>query len=149
MVGGETRGGEEERGEQEETAWEEVPEELRMAMGRIDELDAKIERLRKREFEILDEKEELYKLRDYYDEIGDWEERRKVSRRIYELGKYGEELSDASNRANSERLKLIEIVEEYALQGNPVALEFLRERDQYNWRYKRVLERIKQKEGGE
>ena len=146
MVGGETRGGGEERGEQEETAWEEVPEELRMAMGRIDELDAETKRLKKRIFEILDEKEELYKLRDYYAEIGDWEERRKVSRRIYELGKYGEELSDASNRAWDEIYKLFDIVEEYALQGNPTALKFLKEKYD-GFFYKRALERLKQKEG--
>ena len=114
--------------EQEEAVEEEISEELRMAIERIDELDAEVKRLDKRVREILSEKEELYKLRDYYAEIGDWEERRKVSRRSLELSKYAETLEDARNRANSERLKLIEIVEEYALQGNPVALEFLRER---------------------
>ncbi|MCD6507306.1 sigma-70 family RNA polymerase sigma factor [Candidatus Poribacteria bacterium] len=148
MAGSETRGGSEGKGEQEEIAGEEIPEELRMAMERIDELDAERERLRKREFEILDEKEELYKLRDYYAEIGDWEERRKVSRRIYELGKYGEELSDAYHRAWDEIYKLFDIVEEYALQGNPTALKFLKEKYD-GFFYKRALERIKQKEGGE
>jgi len=146
MVGGETVGGGEERGEQEETAWEEVPEELRMAMERIDELDAEREKLDKRVDEILNEIEELRKLEDYYAEIGDWEERRKVSRRKYELRKYGEELSDAYHRAWDEIYKLFDIVEEYALQGNPTALKFLKEKYD-GFFYKRALERLKQKEG--
>jgi len=148
-IGGEAEG---KQVEQEETV-EEIPEELKIVMERIDELVAEAERLMKERLEILAECEELDRLEEHLfnlvvsGKVEYEEERRKIARRRYELAKYGSEvLGDAYQKAWDEIHRLLDMVEEYALRGNPAALEFLREK--YNHRYERVLERLKSKERG-
>ena len=124
--------------EGDEADEEYMPEELMWAIERIREICAREREVDEKLRELHEENEGLIQLALSYERMGMEEEASKIWRRqIFFVKNEVEPVSDERKSLMDERFRLLEIVGKYALEGNPIAIEFLR--NEHDYFYKKLL----------